>query len=81
MKAEWIGSSRRHAARARLSVAVCACAVFAVSVAAQAGWTGQRRGEAGKDLNAVFFATEKRGWIAGDGGLVFRTDDGGKSWA
>ncbi|MDT7603955.1 MAG: hypothetical protein QOF61_1952 [Acidobacteriota bacterium] len=81
MKAELIRSSRQHTARARVSVAVCACAVFAVSVAAQAGWTGQRRGEAGKDLNAVFFANDKRGWIAGDGGLVFRTDDGGKGWA
>jgi photosystem II stability/assembly factor-like uncharacterized protein len=79
MKAESIRSSR--AAWARLSVAASACAIFAASVAAQGGWVATRRGEAGKDLNAVYFANDKRGWIAGDGGRVFRTDDAGKSWS
>jgi photosystem II stability/assembly factor-like uncharacterized protein len=41
----------------------------------------QRRGEEGRDLNAVFFADQKRGWIAGDNGFVSRTEDGGKTWA
>jgi photosystem II stability/assembly factor-like uncharacterized protein len=44
------------------------------------GWTGTRHGTAGKDLNAVYFTDSKRGWMAGDGGLVFRTEDGGRSW-
>jgi photosystem II stability/assembly factor-like uncharacterized protein len=48
---------------------------------AQTGWVGARRGQAGKDLNAVFFADSKRGWIAGDEGYVSRTEDGGHSWA
>ncbi|HEV7858744.1 MAG TPA: YCF48-related protein [Pyrinomonadaceae bacterium] len=47
---------------------------------AQAGWVGARRGQAGKDLNAVFFADSKRGWVAGDGGFVSQTEDGGHSW-
>jgi photosystem II stability/assembly factor-like uncharacterized protein len=80
MKAELIRSSRARAACVWLSVVVCLIALVA-TVAAQGGWVGVRRGEAGKDLNAVYFAGDKRGWIAGDGGLVFRTEDGGKSWA
>ncbi len=44
------------------------------------GWTGGRRGAAGKDLNAVYFMDARRGWAAGDDGLVLRTNDGGRSW-
>lgn len=45
------------------------------------GWTAARRGQAGRDLNAVFFADSKRGWIAGDGGFLSRTKDGGRTWS
>jgi photosystem II stability/assembly factor-like uncharacterized protein len=45
------------------------------------GWTATRLGQPGKDLNAIFFVDAKRGWIAGDGGYVSHTDDGGHSWA
>ncbi|MEA2175447.1 MAG: hypothetical protein QOD00_3039 [Blastocatellia bacterium] len=55
--------------------------VLAGVALAQEGWVAARRGEAGKDLNAVFFADSKRGWIAGDAGYVSRTDDGGHSWS
>lgn len=48
--------------------------------AAQQGWTGVRRGQPGKDLNAVFFSDAKRGWVAGDGGFVSYTADGGRNW-
>lgn len=44
------------------------------------GWRGTRHGAAGKDLNTVYFSDSKRGWMAGDGGLVFHTGDGGRSW-
>ena len=47
---------------------------------AQQGWAGARQGLAGKDLNAVFFADTKRGWIAGDDGFISYTSDGGRSW-
>ncbi|HEV2799051.1 MAG TPA: YCF48-related protein [Pyrinomonadaceae bacterium] len=44
------------------------------------GWTATRHGAAGRDLNAVYFTDGKRGWMAGDGGLVYRTEDGGRAW-
>jgi len=47
---------------------------------AQVGWKGSRVGPAKKDLNAVYFADSKRGWIGGDDGFVSNTDDGGQSW-
>src|SRR6185295_5316081 len=47
---------------------------------AQSGWSVSRVSSGGKDLNAVYFAEEKRGWIAGDGGFFSYTEDGGKSW-
>ncbi|MGB9181314.1 MAG: YCF48-related protein [Pyrinomonadaceae bacterium] len=50
-------------------------------VSAQLGWSGARYGEEGKDLNAVYFADNKRGWIGGDGGYLSRTIDGGHSWS
>jgi photosystem II stability/assembly factor-like uncharacterized protein len=52
----------------------------ATSVPAQSGWTASAPSLTSKDLNTVFFADSKRGWIAGDGGFVSRTDDGGGSW-
>lgn len=45
------------------------------------GWEAARRGPAGKDLNAVYFADSRRGWIAGDNGFLSRTEDGGRSWS
>jgi photosystem II stability/assembly factor-like uncharacterized protein len=48
---------------------------------AQNGWVAARRGQDGKDLNAIFFADSKRGWIAGDGGFLSRTNDGGRTWS
>src|SRR3954465_9582044 len=50
-------------------------------VLAQSGGVAARRGQAGKDLNAVFFADSKRGWVAGDGGFLSRTKDGGGTWS
>jgi photosystem II stability/assembly factor-like uncharacterized protein len=45
------------------------------------GWAGGRQGQPGKDLNAVYFTDSKRGWVAGDGGLVLHTEDGGRIWS
>jgi photosystem II stability/assembly factor-like uncharacterized protein len=55
-------------------------ALHASSVPAQSGWTATTPLLTRKDLNAVFFADTKRGWIGGDGGFLSRTDDGGGSW-
>lgn len=46
----------------------------------QNAWVSARRGQVGKDLNAVFFVDSKRGWIAGDEGFLNRTSDSGRSW-
>jgi photosystem II stability/assembly factor-like uncharacterized protein len=57
--------------------------LFAASAgvgSAQEGWAAVQGGAAGKDLNAVHFADSKRGWVAGDGGFVSRTVDGGLTW-
>jgi len=60
-----------------VSLFVCTC----VPVRAQTGWAATRLGAGGQDLNAVFFLDNRRGWVAGDGGQVWRTEDGGRSWA
>ena len=71
--------SRWAALASCAAVLLAACAVGAR--AQVQGWTGGRRGVAGKDLNAVYFLDSKRGWVAGDGGVVLRTRDGGRSWS
>ena len=72
-------ASRRRMVRA-FAWAASACLLAVVSAAAQQGWVVERRGPAGKDLNAVYFADSKRGWVGGDEGLVLRTEDGGRTW-
>lgn len=47
---------------------------------AQQGWAAAQRGVPGKDLNAVYFADSKRGWIGGDDGFVSYTSDAGRTW-
>ena len=81
MKAESIQPARLRRACALLSLSLCLVACAAPAAAAQGGWIAERGGEAGKDLNAVYFVGDKRGWIGGDGGQVWRTEDGGRTWA
>jgi photosystem II stability/assembly factor-like uncharacterized protein len=72
------GLIRRAALASCAAILLGACAA---SAAAQAqGWSGGRQGLPGKDLNAVFFLDSKRGWVAGDGGVVMRTRDSGRTW-
>ncbi|HEY0321141.1 MAG TPA: YCF48-related protein [Pyrinomonadaceae bacterium] len=56
-------------------------ALASANLAQTQGWTAAQRGQAGRDLNAVFFADSKRGWIAGDGGFLSRTKDSGRTWS
>jgi photosystem II stability/assembly factor-like uncharacterized protein len=58
--------------------------LFFISVAeshiqAQAGWTISRA-QAPGDLVAVYFTSDKEGWIAGDSGYLASTSDGGTTW-
>src|SRR5215210_8468718 len=73
-------SERRTRLILAASLFIAALSLAGVALA-QGGWTATRRGEEGKDLNALFFADSKRGWIAGDNGFVSRTEDGGATWA
>lgn len=53
--------------------------LFAFSVSAQTGW--QKLPAAGNgDLVAVYFTSSERGFIAGDGGFLASTSDGGRTW-
>lgn len=61
-------------------VAFVLIAAWASVSVGQQGWVAAQRGVAGKDLNTVYFADSKRGWIAGDDGYVSYSADGGKSW-
>ena len=69
----------------RAALASCAALLLASCAAGAraqvSGWSGGRQGIAGKDLNAVYFLDSKRGWVAGDGGLLLRTRDGGQHWS
>lgn len=44
-------------------------------------WSVVQGGATDKDLRTVFFVDRLTGWAAGDGGMIYRTDDGGKNWA
>ncbi|MDT4966413.1 MAG: hypothetical protein QOJ64_1150 [Acidobacteriota bacterium] len=47
---------------------------------AQVGWKPVPITATDTDFNAVYFADSKRGWVAGDAGVVMRTVDGGLTW-
>src|SRR5687768_5378930 len=58
--------------------------IFAVlllgqSIAAQSNWKVNRTSGSG-DLVTVYFTSAEKGWIAGDGGYLAWTDDGGRNW-
>ncbi|MDX6611076.1 MAG: hypothetical protein QOD75_262 [Blastocatellia bacterium] len=77
----FLSGFKTPAAKALRLFGLAAASLFlAVVVFAQTGWTGHRIGPAGKDLNAVYFADSKLGWIGGDDGFISHTEDGGQSW-
>lgn len=53
--------------------------LLSVSVLAQSGWM-ERASNVKNDLVAVFFTSQDKGWIAGDGGFLAGTNDGGRTW-
>lgn len=56
-------------------IMLCAGSSFA-----QSGWVATKVGNAGLDLNTVYFLDSKRGWVGGDKGFLSRTEDGGRTW-
>jgi photosystem II stability/assembly factor-like uncharacterized protein len=53
--------------------------LFSGSGFTQSGWSVARAAVEG-DLVAVYFTSAENGWIAGDGGYIASTVDGGKNW-
>ena len=61
-------------------VAIISCLlVLSLTLYAQSGWVMQPAAAQG-DLVTVFFTSSDKGWIAGDGGFLAQTTDGGKTW-
>jgi photosystem II stability/assembly factor-like uncharacterized protein len=50
-----------------------------LGVHAQRSWVAQSFGAKG-DLNVVYFTSSDKGWVAGDGGFLAQTLDGGQTW-
>ena len=53
--------------------------VCGLNLYGQSGWR-LMPGNVQGDLVAVFFTSSDKGWVAGDGGFLASTTDGGKSW-
>jgi photosystem II stability/assembly factor-like uncharacterized protein len=51
----------------------------ALSVFPQGGWQ-QHKAQTRGDLISVYFTSAEKGWIAGDGGYLAWTNDGGNTW-
>ncbi len=66
--------------RLRSAILIALCMSVCAGVAPAQGWVGTRVSSGGKDLNAVYFADSKRGWVGGDAGFLAFTNDSGASW-
>lgn len=71
---------RQRCGRACAAAVVMLFVITTGAFAQDASWRAERRGVAGKDLNAVFFV-DKNGWAAGDDGVILRTEDDGRTWS
>lgn len=60
---------------------ICFILLNSLNAAVYGQWTAAPKTDANGDLNAVYFADSKRGWVAGDNGYLATTTDGGRSWA
>ena len=54
--------------------------VFDLALHVTRGWRSQSLPGVTR-LSDVYFRDAQTGWVAGDGGVLFRTDDGGTTWA
>src|SRR2546428_13031199 len=64
----------------KMTVATTMILLAAAVSMAQSGWSSNRIGSGGKDLNAVYFIDSKEGWVAGAGGFVSHTQGSGATW-
>ncbi len=63
----------------KLSYICCFIIISAAPIFSQTGWVKNPSGT-NSDLVAVYFTTAEDGWIAGDGGYLASTSDGGRTW-
>lgn len=61
-------------------LALCLTLFAAPPFDAQSNWNAVKNGGAVGDLVTVYFTSAERGFVAGDGGYLAQTDDGGKTW-
>jgi photosystem II stability/assembly factor-like uncharacterized protein len=62
-----------------IGTAIFLTLLFCINAFAQGGWF-LRESDIEQDLVAAFFTSSDRGWIAGDGGFLMSTNDGGRTW-
>jgi len=63
------------------SIFLTFCVLFSAQILfAQSSWVTSRVKDS-KDLVAVFFTSENKGFVAGDNGYLGVTNDGGRTWA
>jgi photosystem II stability/assembly factor-like uncharacterized protein len=65
--------------RFSIRILFCLYAFTAVTAVGQSGWRSSTVNAKG-DLVAVYFTSDKKGWIAGDAGFLASTNDGGATW-
>ena len=63
----------------RAIITLCFLLIMSVCAFGQSRWLPESTGFSG-DLVAVFFTSSDKGWIAGDGGFLAQTMDGGVTW-
>ena len=55
--------------------------ILSVTISAQEGWFWQNPYPTGNNLQSLHFIDNQTGWIVGAYGTIFKTTDGGESWA
>jgi len=76
-----VGAGRTNFAPGILLLLALLAGGVANATRAGDGWVVAHRSLGKRDLNAVYFVDTRRGWVAGDGGLILHTEDGGVTWA
>lgn len=64
----------------RFAILISLILASSISAFAQGTWTARRTGDADVDLVTVHFTSASRGFVAGDGGYLASTNDGGGTW-
>src|SRR5262245_57660103 len=74
------GEMKMFKQRGGLIASIVFSVLILSSTHVRAQWTVSYRDDKRGDLNAVFFADQKNGWVIGDRGLILATHDAGSNW-